>query len=313
MTNKVVPDTGQRITGTRLTSGGQGESVVAGRTVTPVDVYSVLKSCSTHSIELFTVPRSKRILDRFNTHNRRKARTSWKRYSKSMTLSRWGATTDPIVFDEHGILLNGQNRLQAIVDSGIPQYFFVLRNFPRDQFQYQDRGRTRSVADTVFTFGNRKSDKEAASISAIMINWDERGDFARNNSHRAPHETEDYYVDNADEIIEAGNFVKLHGIHKVWEKSVAGALCVILSRIDKDDAREFLIRTTTGANLPERSPLLRMRNRLITEKAKAKRSQIVVTAALAIKAWNLWRKGKQRGILSWRNDGGCREPFPIPV
>ena len=54
---------------------------------------------------------------------------------------------DTIKLDENGTVIDGQHRLQAIVDSQQGQYLIVVGNVPESLNQYLDQGATRSEGD----------------------------------------------------------------------------------------------------------------------------------------------------------------------
>ena len=56
-----------------------------------------------------------------NTHNRPLDAARVSKYAADMRAGRWLVSPETISFDEHGVLLNGQHRLGAIVESGARQ------------------------------------------------------------------------------------------------------------------------------------------------------------------------------------------------
>lgn len=78
----------------------------------------------------------------------------------------------PICFDETGVLLNGQTRLTAIVESGHTAGFIIFRGVPRWMFPYMDTGRLKTPRDVLYA--NYKVDK-AAVIAAMkkVIRYEE--------------------------------------------------------------------------------------------------------------------------------------------
>lgn len=74
----------------------------------------------------------------------------WKRvdeYSKKMAAGEWKLIPQPIVFDEKGRLLTGQQRLHAVCLAQTPVYFRVSRGCPRENREDLDRGKPLSAAD----------------------------------------------------------------------------------------------------------------------------------------------------------------------
>jgi hypothetical protein len=98
---------------------------------------------------------------------------------------------------------------------------------------------------------------------------------------------------------------------------VYGVLLALLLRTDAEATRVFHASLVSGANLEPDSPILRYRNRSISERVlgRGTRGEREVTIATGIKAWNAWRKGETTHYLAWRGgrDVKSPEPFPLPV
>ena len=85
---------------------------------------------------------------------------------------------------------------------------------------------------------------------------------------------------------------------------------------DKDSfmANEFFERLSSGANLVESSPILKLKTRLAQAKTlKAYTIDKRVRVAFTIKAWNAYRKGRTLKQLRFVPSGSTKETFPIPL
>lgn len=69
------------------------------------------------------------------------------KYAADMVAGRWTKCVAPIVFYEDGNLADGQHRLFAIVESGTPQTFLVVRGLDRASGLNIDTGLGRSLVD----------------------------------------------------------------------------------------------------------------------------------------------------------------------
>lgn len=67
------------------------------------------------------------------------------KYSKAMSIGSWTWTPDGISFSTEGLLINGGNRLRAIINSGVTVKMTVWFDCPTDVFAATDRGAGRSV------------------------------------------------------------------------------------------------------------------------------------------------------------------------
>jgi hypothetical protein len=134
-------------------------------------------------------------------------------------------------------------------------------------------------------------------------------------SHTALLKYTNEHPDVEDGVLLA-NQVRSHGLS--GGAGLLGTLFTLLLRANRDASYVFAEALGTGANLNSDNPVLRYRNRLITDKRMpnglADREHLV---ALGIKAWNFWRAGEEVGQLTWhaQRGPGTRggEAFPVAV
>ena len=72
------------------------------------------------------------LLDHNDTYNRDLKRKSYRKYARYMNSDEFMLSNDALTFDEDGILINGQNRLQAVIESGRTVPFIVVYNVPKE-------------------------------------------------------------------------------------------------------------------------------------------------------------------------------------
>ena len=72
------------------------------------------------------------LLDHNDTCNRDLKRKSYRKYARYMDSDEFMLSNDALTFDEDGILINGQNRLQAVIESGRTVPFIVVYNVPKE-------------------------------------------------------------------------------------------------------------------------------------------------------------------------------------
>lgn len=68
-------------------------------------------------------------------------------YAADMAVGRWREDIVPIAFDTDGNLSNGQHRLHAVLQSGVPVDFWVIRGVDRDSIMTMDMPLARRTAD----------------------------------------------------------------------------------------------------------------------------------------------------------------------
>ena len=93
---------------------------------------------------------------------------------------------------------------------------------------------------------------------------------------------------------------------------VPGALYYAFSGIDADDTEVFFDKLGSGEGLSAGSPILALRNVLISLAGERGAINRVYLAALFVKAWNKYRTGEQVFQLKFRTGGANPETFPEP-
>jgi hypothetical protein len=86
-------------------------------------------------------------LENANTNNRKVSDAYVKKLARDMKAGRWRLTHQGIAFDPHGVLLDGQHRLWAIVTAEMPIMMHVFFDVPSEALPVTDDVRPRSLAD----------------------------------------------------------------------------------------------------------------------------------------------------------------------
>jgi len=105
-----------------------------------------------------------------NTKNRPLCHAHVQRLAEDMRARRWQLTHQGIAFDSNGLLLDGQHRLWAIVEAGVPITFQVFFNEPPDSRLVIDAGKRRSNLDIIALSGQigHVSCLELATLRAML-------------------------------------------------------------------------------------------------------------------------------------------------
>lgn len=97
-------------------------------------------------IQFVTPERASALLER-NTGNRKLRRSRVAMHKARISLGVWKLTHQGICVADSGRLLDGQHRLEAIVETGKGQWLLVATGFPEDVYDAIDGGAPRSLAD----------------------------------------------------------------------------------------------------------------------------------------------------------------------
>lgn len=107
-----------------------------------------------------------------NVCNRACSKAAVKRWADTMKVGAWKLSSDAIAFDWNGVLINGQHRLSALIETGATMPFLVGYNFPPESKNSLDVGKKRSLHETLTINGYPISINEVAICKFIMTPWD---------------------------------------------------------------------------------------------------------------------------------------------
>lgn len=101
-----------------------------------------------------------------NNSNRAISESTVKRYAEYMKNGYWSETPLPIVFDEYGVLLDGQHRLSALVKANKSFYFYVATD-KRENYSKYDNGKKRNASDLLSSKGYKNTRVYTTAIAGV--------------------------------------------------------------------------------------------------------------------------------------------------
>lgn len=257
-----------------------------------------------------------------NTHNRNRRERIVNSYATDMRNGNWVEDGQSIKFAQGavvlidnppvvgGVLLDGQHRLSAVVESGVTIRMLVVSNLPNTTQDTMDTGAKRTLSDVLKLRGESHYVPLAALLSRVHM-WQE----GARKSVRGIRPTHRQLLALLDEHPEVRQSAEVGArIRNVIHMSPStAALCHwLFMQIDESDTAFFFARLTDGAGLAVGDPIYALR-RAITLAAKDKaRMPEEYTTALVIKAWNAFRDGRDVQILMYRAGGSQPEAYPEP-
>lgn len=250
--------------------------------------------------ELFTPERANQILAELAAHpdhNQRKCKPSVvTKYAKDMKNGNWLFCGDSIKFDVDGICSDGQQRLHAIIESGIPQEFILVNDLPRESMRVIDSGFKKSVEDYL------KSAKAAYEIGASAIvkqvNILQRGGKSQGQSLTNVSLTNTDMIDLYDKDNSWYNKSAVYGaeisrISKALKKTEVGSIFYYLIRtvgVEEETVRRFF-SVLAGADINSMTTHGKIVAELFQRDCKGSRRY-----SLYIKAWNAFITFSRKGL-----------------
>lgn len=242
----------------------------------------------------------------YNTHNRLVRPRVVEKLAADITEGRYSYNGTTVKFSVEGVLLDGQHRLHAVIESGIAVPCLVVWNLPSEAQETTDKGGKRWLQHIL----RRRGEKNVTALAAA-INW----------LHR-------YEVDSMKRR-DIGTFPTIRRALALLEENpglrdhhpLAGRIYASLQTsdglltffsytfygIDEEAAEDFLTSLESGANLAADSPILVLRQslerlRMTTDSRKREKE-----AFLIAEAWSAYRSGRKPKALRWHPT----KPFPV--
>src|SRR2546428_9167036 len=107
-------------------------------------------------------------LDRGGT-NRKTTRRRIEAMTAALQRGEWRLTGEAIKLDDEGRVRDGQHRLHAIIEAGIPVRSVVARGVSEEAFGVMDTGRSRNAADVLHIHGFPSQNALAAAARGLMF------------------------------------------------------------------------------------------------------------------------------------------------
>lgn len=264
-----------------------------------------------HKFELLTPEEATKWLQHNPKFNRTPKRGNIVYLSDELRSMQWVLSPDAVVFSRKGKLLNGQHRLQAVIESGVPAWVAVWRNYPDEWFDRIDTGRGRSPADVLETSGEQYPAmlSSAVALASRMLG----GTYMTDNRRISPRTIKMLVEQEHPKIRESIGFVETvirtpNALTNI-PKSTVGGLHYLFTQVDKEKADRFVQDLAFGAELVSGDAMLLLRALLANNKTSKRKLSPKYLVALTIKTWNARMRGDSPKLL--RFSAGAGEEFPL--
>jgi len=224
-----------------------------------------------------------------NERNRKMDFSLVELYRRQMEAGKWRFVGDPIRVGVTGRLLDGQNRLQAVVLSKTTQKFVLVTNLADESQPYMDVGKKRTASD-VFTMYEVPNPPRAAAVTNMLVRYDLRNML--DTKFRLSHSELLAYYQRPENtaLIDRGTTVGDSMMKLVpISPAVVGAVHVIASR-DSDAfvINEFFEKLRLGYGLQEGDAIAALRNWVIRRRREDLRVNRNEYFYLLVRTWNDW-------------------------
>lgn len=256
-----------------------------------------------------------------NTGNRPLKNGTLNKYTDDMKKGKWRYNGDIIQISKSGKLLNGQHRLNAIIQSGTTQMFNIQSGLEEDAFETIDIGKGRNDSDALAVKGFENQSILASLAKFVMqyeagkLKYMSQGGAGSTTSNRISIHEVVVWAEKQDkdlllECATAGH--RLFKKFRVISSPTYAAFLFIFGKKNRQEAFEFFDLLVTGENIGSTSfsMIFLLRNKLINMSTGSTQLRTADKYALIIKAWNFFRKNKETKVLSWNSN---TEDFLVAV
>jgi hypothetical protein len=268
------------------------------------------------SVDLLIGPKEAKFLLKLNVRNRKMKDYHLNSLAKDMSSesnwhedkSAWIFNAQPISFDVNGHLINGQNRLSAIIKSEKVLVIKTFFNTDSETFKVYDTGKTKN-ATKILDLMSISDPSKAANIVKLYKSVITGKGFSENvvkQSRRSmPNEDVYYSYLNDPKVVKSIQFVKnrCKNANKILNSTSIAGYHRIFSDKSEEDANEFIEKLCNGFGLESNSPILALRKRLLRHKNGDRYHLTSKTITkLTIYAWNKFRLGEKTMQLTLPRD-----------
>jgi len=249
------------------------------------------------------------ILKEKNLGNRAQKVRQIRRYSEDMSHDNWSLTGQPIVFGNHGNLLDGQNRLAACVKANVPFTTHAVFGVEPKSFVHFDIGKNRNATD-VFTIMGVKYARETGLVVRLFTAW-QNGHAGSGNTLMSNDELRKAYNTMDTEMLELA-IKKAKRVNEMTDYPVSHLAtlfyCTAMNgdiELVKNFMDDMAARFGKGVRSPVRA-LLENVGRM-----KMDKTQKITSAMFSImlaRTWNNYKIGR----ASVKSDFNIRIDTPMP-
>lgn len=269
----------------------------------------------TITIERITPEIAKKMLEA-NINNRKLHREP---LEQALNNGQWKLNGATIVFDEHGIMKDGQHRLYACVKTGKAIDTLVVRGIPHEAQITMDTGVKRSLNDYLEMDGY-KNVSTVGSVGTGLLYLDTYGlesSFGRQNSNLITVQTcyefvQEQYESRIEPLISPTMRVRSRFSGNVTQSKTLGIVFDCFRKAGDDNFEDFIDQLCS--NKKACIPVMQLNNKLSEFSRKTKGTDLRPTqrhiAALIIKAWNAYMRGDDIKQLKFAQGGAHPESFP---
>jgi len=256
--------------------------------------------------KLIVYPKQADVWLKKNMKNRKVSMRIVRKWQDSLEREEWALNGETVKIDARGNLIDGQHRLMAISESGIPAPLLVVMGLPIIAFNTVDIGKARKNLDVLTSNGIEGSNYVVGALSWIKKLTTVTG-LEKHSSDLTPLTIMDYYSTH-NGVAKYGSWANPLGRRRFAEGSALMALAYLFNKKDAKLCSKFRAGLESGFGKNElwhRMVILLKRSHQeeAGHRFGAKRKRV----AIIINTWNAYRDGQHNKINSVNFDWATQD------
>lgn len=239
-----------------------------------------------------------------NSRNRHVSQALVSKYERDMSRGDWTLNGEPIIVGASGVLLDGQHRLHAVVESGVTVEILLVEGVDDSAFSTIDSGAARTFAHVLGIEGEKNCTDLAG---ALRLLWYYRSGYVTGEAGRGmqganspTHKELLALYEREPGVNGSVEFARRSTWRKLLSPAMAAFCHYVFSEAYPDRADEFMDSLRTG-EFPRRgkAPARLLRDRLIDNLGSAEKLGRASVLYLVFRAFKAYAEGErmQRLIL----------------
>lgn len=234
---------------------------------------------------------------RHNQHNRNLRPMRRDSYARDMLAGVWDFNGDTLCIADDGTLVDGQHRLESVIESGVTLPFLVVEGLPMSTQDSKDLNAVRTLADQL-KLANYVNPTMLAAVARKLCIIKHGMNGGGRTGHFSPTKREmRKFIDEHKHLITRAVEVSLrsHAVGLPAAPSIIGTAYFLCAEKDAMAAELFFVtKLIESIGLGEDEPARTLQIRLATEANKTTgQMDPELVLRYTILAWNHWRDGRE--------------------
>lgn len=221
---------------------------------------------------------------------------------ETMERGEWLSNGVPIILDTKGKLIDGQHRLNAIVQFKKAVKMAVVKGVDKQAYKTIDIGKKRYIADLL----QRQGEVDCNVLGSVLRLYScyarkTLAHISHGSTYISPTEGQDLLDRNPgmrESVHYAGTYRQ--EIQALFTPSIGATFHFIFGLKSKKKRDEYFESLLIGANLGKNNPILELRKLLIDKRVRYSAGDKPLIIAVMIKTWNNKYSDSEQEELTWK-------------